>query len=111
MTSSSVVGEWRVEGALSGLAPKKRGRDKRARQAAEMPDVPSHLYGELRAWRKKTAEGRRMPAFRVLTDRALVAIAMSSPRTIYALQECEGVGARTAEKYGDEILEIVSAAS
>ncbi|MBL8611270.1 MAG: ATP-dependent DNA helicase RecQ [Myxococcales bacterium] len=99
-----------LEGSALG-APKKRGRDKRARQAAEMPDVPSHLYGELRAWRKKTAEGRRMPAFRVLTDRALVAIAMSSPRTIYALQECEGVGARTAEKYGDEILEIVSAAS
>jgi DNA topoisomerase-3 len=73
--------------------------------------VPANLYGELREWRKKTAASRRMPAFRVLTDRALVAIAQNSPRTIFALRECEGVGARIAEKYGDEILEIVAASA
>ena len=37
--------------------------------------------------------------------------AQTSPRTIYALQSCDGVGARTAERYGDAILEIIATAS
>jgi len=90
---------------------RKRSRRERNAVADALPEVPTRIYGDLRAWRKQVAAERRMPAFRVLTDRALVAIAQTSPRTIYALQSCDGVGARTAEKYGDAILEIIATAS
>jgi DNA topoisomerase-3 len=48
-----------------------------------------------------------MPAFRVLTDRTLLAIASARPTDEAALLEVPGIGPRLLQKYGAKLLEIV----
>jgi DNA topoisomerase-3 len=61
----------------------------------------------LKAWRRAEAQKRRVPAFRILTDRAVTALATERPRTEVDLLNTSGVGPTIVSKYGKEILEIL----
>jgi DNA topoisomerase-3 len=62
----------------------------------------------LRDWRLGEAKRRGVPAFRILTDRALQAIAAQQPETTRELLEVPGVGLSIVEKYGARIFSIVA---
>jgi DNA topoisomerase-3 len=66
------------------------------------------LVEALKAWRRTEAQKRRVPAFRILTDRALTALATRRPRTEEELLTVSGVGPTIVSKYGREILGILS---
>ena len=51
----------------------------------------------------------RAPAFRVLSDRTLHAIAAARPLTDAQLLEVPGIGLKLAQKYGKQIFRVVSA--
>ena len=85
---------------------KKLPDPKRPRPA---PESGSRLEVALRAWRREEAKTARLPAFRILTDRTLAAIAEDSPATLEALGACAGVGKHIVKKYGTTILEIIEA--
>ena len=72
--------------------------------------VDSRIEKTLRAWRLNEARTRGVPAFRILTDKALRAIAVSEPTTADALLEIPGIGMSTIEKYGPAIYHIVKTA-
>lgn len=80
-------------------APPKR---KKAKPAAE------GLEEALRAWRLAEAKKRSVPAFRILTDRALLAIAQERPASVAGLLAIPGVGLRIVEKYGARLFEILA---
>jgi DNA topoisomerase-3 len=61
----------------------------------------------LKAWRRAEAQKRRVPAFRILTDRAVTALATERPSTEVDLLNTSGVGPTIVSKYGKEILEIL----
>jgi DNA topoisomerase-3 len=61
----------------------------------------------LRDWRLAEARRREVPAFRILSDKALQAIAADKPATMRELLEIPGVGARLAEQYGAQIFRIL----
>ena len=61
----------------------------------------------LRDWRLAEANRRRVPAFRILSDKALQAIAAEKPATMRELLEIPGIGARLAEQYGAQIFRIL----
>jgi DNA topoisomerase-3 len=61
----------------------------------------------LRDWRLAEAKRRAVPAFRILTDKSLQAIAADRPATIRELLEIPGIGARLAEQYGAQIFRIL----
>jgi superfamily II DNA helicase RecQ len=61
----------------------------------------------LREWRLAEAKRREVPAFRILSDRALQAIAADRPSSTRELLEIPGVGARVAEQYGAQIFRIL----
>ncbi|MEW6366327.1 MAG: DNA topoisomerase 3 [Acidobacteriota bacterium] len=65
------------------------------------------LVEALRAWRLATSKRRRTPAFRILHDSTLYAIASAGPRTETELLEVRGVGPAFIRKYGAEVLKIV----
>jgi superfamily II DNA helicase RecQ len=48
-----------------------------------------------------------VPAFRILTDRAVAALAATRPRTESDLLNVPGIGPTIVQKYGREILGIV----
>jgi DNA topoisomerase-3 len=65
------------------------------------------LISELKAWRLKKARRSHVPAFRILSDRVVTAIAINRPTNDTALLEISGFGPRLLEKYGSDILAIV----
>jgi DNA topoisomerase-3 len=69
--------------------------------------VSPQLVEALKVWRRAEASRRRVPAFRILTDRAVHAIALSLPRSEADLLNVPGIGPTIVQKYGREILGIV----
>jgi DNA topoisomerase-3 len=67
----------------------------------------SVLLEALRTWRKAEAQRRRVPAFRILTDRALTALATSRPSDEVELLNVAGIGPTIVQKYGKELLGLV----
>jgi len=71
---------------------------------------PTPVEKALRDWRLAEARRRDVPAFRILSDRTLEAIAAAKPSTIRELLEIPGIGARVAEQYGAQIFRILERA-
>ena len=65
------------------------------------------LLEALKAWRRREAQERSVPAFVVFHDRTLAAIAACRPRTLDALREVPGVGPAKLAAYGKAILELI----
>jgi ribonuclease D len=64
------------------------------------------LVATLRAWRLQQSQRERVPAFRVLTNRALVAIAEARPGTAASLRAVTGVGSKVLQAYGSQIVAL-----
>jgi superfamily II DNA helicase RecQ len=63
------------------------------------------LADVLRAWRAQRADGK--PAYTVINDRTLTAIAQALPESRDELAQIDGIGPTRLERYGDEILALV----
>ena len=70
----------------------------------------SDIEKALKTWRLAEAKRQGVPAFRVLTDRTLRAIAEECPETTNALLAIPGMGLRGVEKYGASIFRVLSQA-
>ncbi len=106
--------EMKLEIEATGKRRKKaraaqRGKASRKREKAAPPAVPPNAAVEkaLRDWRLAEAKRRGVPAFRILSDKSLQAIAADKPATTRELLEIPGVGARVAEQYGAQIFRIL----
>ncbi len=80
-------------------------RDSLAPEALE--HVSPEVVEALKVWRRAEAARRRVPAFRILTDRAVAALAATRPRTESDLLNVPGIGPTIVQKYGRDILGIV----
>lgn len=73
---------------------------------------PSPLAAEasvaLRAWRLQRARTDGVPAYVVLADKHVDAIAERHPADLAALRACPGIGPAKLESYGEEILEVLA---
>ena len=85
---------------------KKRKKKRTEPRPAKKPD--QGLSDALRAWRLAEAKRRGVPAFRILTDRALQAIAAERPESTADLLAVPGVGIKIVEKYGARIFNILA---
>jgi DNA topoisomerase-3 len=103
---------------LTADAPRGRGRGKKkvkaaaapkGRERAGGPPADPALVDALKAWRLAEAREHGIPAYRILTDRALGAVATSRPRSLHALGDVHGIGPAICEKYGRQILALVGA--
>ena len=69
------------------------------------------LLAALRAWRTSRAREDAVPAFVVLHDTTLAAIADQRPASLAALRRVQGIGPAKLDKYGDEVLAVIGADS
>jgi superfamily I DNA/RNA helicase len=67
------------------------------------------LYSELCEWRRETAKLYHVPAFQILSDRVLLQISKIKPKDFVELEAIPGMGPVKLNKFGDDLLEIVSA--
>jgi DNA helicase II / ATP-dependent DNA helicase PcrA len=108
-------------GELYGTAPKRSPRPiavpdaarRTPRRAAPPGDVELSVVAvaaekALRDWRTTRAKADEVPAYVVLNDRHLRGIAVAKPRDAVELAACDGIGPTKLERYGDEILDVLS---
>ncbi|MCC7075384.1 MAG: ATP-dependent DNA helicase RecQ [Deltaproteobacteria bacterium] len=91
-------------------APSGRGSGGRAKKRRVDPTwdaAPKALVEGLKRFRLDEAKRRKVPAFQICSDRALLGIASSAPSSRDQLLGVHGVGARFVERYGDAVLALV----
>ena len=93
-----------------GAAARQRQRDLPASPAAAVrdPDVARRMAA-LKEWRKARAASQGVPAFVVLSNKTLVALAEADPSTRDGLLRVYGMGEVRANAFGGEILDTLAA--
>lgn len=77
---------------------------KEKNEELEMED----LFAALKQWRRSRAEEEGLPAYCILSQKAIEGITKSRPRTQEELLAIKGIGKKTLEKYGDTLLELIA---
>jgi len=67
------------------------------------------LFERLQAWRKEKAEKGGVPVFIVANNSELAGLVQKAPRTMEGLRQVKGFGNKKTDKYGKELLEIITA--
>ena len=84
--------------------------DRKLGRCADCPsDRDDALFEALRTWRAERAKGLGQPAYCVFTDATLVAIAERKPASVAALVTIPGIGQAKLDKFGEDVLSLVSA--
>ncbi|HEY6558008.1 MAG TPA: DNA topoisomerase 3 [Polyangiaceae bacterium] len=101
------TGKRGKRGKRGTKAGKRLGRKSRTSGVA-LPTTgeSAALVATLRAWRLVEAKKKRVPAFRVLTNRTLIAIADARPGSASALRDVNGVGPKLLKKYAAELVAL-----
>ncbi|WP_409494121.1 DNA helicase RecQ [Amycolatopsis sp. cmx-11-12] len=77
--------------------------------AADMPAEAAPVFELLRSWRAAAAKEQGVPAYVIFHDATLRQIATKRPATLQELGTVSGVGENKLAKYGEQILETLSA--
>ena len=117
---------------MAGTAPRRSGAEPPSPAAAGVatrPGTPARRPGgraplspaatpevekaeaALKAWRLERSRADKVPAFIVLNDRHLRAVAVARPRTLEELRAVDGIGPTKLDLYGEEILAVVDGLS
>jgi superfamily II DNA helicase RecQ len=94
---------------------KKAGKPKVAKArktaaASNESEIDARIEQALRAWRLSEAKRRKIPAFRIFSDKTLRAITQICPTTDTELLTVPGVGMGIVQKYGSQIYRLVGSA-
>lgn len=74
--------------------------------SADLSPEELRRFDALRDWRRQAAAGK--PAYTVLADAALQAIARSRPSSLDELARVKGIGPAKLELYGDSVLRVLA---
>ena len=102
----------RESAAISALPIGRKTRKKTPAAALkrqierEMRKNPG-VAAKLKAWRRALAAKQSVPAFRIMSDRVLLAIAEREPKTAAELLAIPGIGIKLVEKYASQIYRIM----
>ena len=67
----------------------------------------SRVTAKLKAWRRAVAAKQSVPAFRIMSNRALLAIAEKEPKSAAELLAIPGIGIKLVERYAAQIYRIL----
>jgi ATP-dependent DNA helicase RecQ len=99
------------ESVAAAAGPSVKIRRKGETRLALTPQDPSlldqKLVDKLKAWRKVRAKAQGVPAFVVMSDRLLLAVAARRPATLEELARLKGAGKRFVEKNGAALLALL----
>ena len=112
LLSEGIVEEFRGE-APARAGKQSRSKDNASTAAAtkakpqvELTGVSAELAAELKTWRAAEAKRLRVPAYVVLHDSTLNAVAAACPANPRQLLEIDGMGPAKVERFGEAILNM-----
>ena len=81
-----------------------------ASAASSATPADEGLFERLRTWRLERARADAVPAYVVLHDATLRAVAAAKPRSRADLAAVSGFGPTKLDRYGADVLELIAAA-
>jgi superfamily II DNA helicase RecQ len=107
LISDGIVGAFGGRSSTAGRT-RKTATGKPAKKAeaepAQLSADDEALAARLREWRSAEAKRLRIPAYLVMHDRTLNALAVSRPENPRQLLDVDGMGPAKVEKFGEAIL-------
>ena len=91
-------------------APAAAAAPSHAKKTVTAPEPDSKAAVMMKEWRRAVAKKQGVPAFRIMSDRVLLAIADEEPRTAAELLAIPGMGIKLVEKYGAQIYRVLNEA-
>jgi len=107
--SAAILKEGQKINLAKYIAPEDKKKVVIAKRAVDLTDMDNDLFGLLKKWRSNTAKTQSVPAFVIMHDKTLKQIATLKPDTKNDLLAVDGIGKAKLEKYGEEVMEIVTA--
>jgi DNA topoisomerase III len=98
----------RLDRSATSASAGRRRQGASRRSEPLSPDIDTRLLESLKHWRLSESKKRRMPAYRVLSDRSLEDLATRKPRDREGLLAVHGIGEAKLELYGDSLLHLIS---
>jgi DNA topoisomerase III len=112
---ADLIGRVRLSLQESTTSKGSRKRGKKVLVQAAPAQIPPELLesgvAALKQWRLSEAKLRKAPAFTILSDRTLLAIATAKPANLGQLEAVHGMGPKLVEKHGQKILEVLASLS
>jgi DNA helicase-2/ATP-dependent DNA helicase PcrA len=103
--------ELRGRSAARGTVVERAGHGGGSRASSALTgEGDVDVFEALRSWRLGVAKETSKPAFTILTDAVLVAIAHERPADTRQLARINGIGPAKIDRYGETVLAIVAAA-
>ena len=98
--------------AVASLSNEKR-KNLKTKKETEKVDISAdieqpELYNRLRIWRKDKSEELNIPPYTIFHQKALLGLANKMPENEKELLSIPGIGKKIVEKFGEEILDIIS---
>jgi len=113
LISDGVVDEFGSRGKSQPKAKKSRSAVAKADNKSAVDSAPTSLSAEgealatkLRAWRSAEAKRLGVPAYLVLNDRTLTALAHNKPANPNQLLAINGMGPAKVERFGEALLKL-----
>ena len=94
-------------GRVRKVLPPLASRDHSARAVIAAGPSDALLVGALKDWRRREAARRSVPAYVVLQDRTVAALAALRPATLEALAGVPGIGPAKLTAYGKALLSLL----
>jgi ATP-dependent DNA helicase RecQ len=99
---AAAKGDGKGDGKAEGA-----GRNKPAKNAADIGDIDQDLFGKLKILRRTFAQRQNVPPYMVFSDKTLHEMCRHLPKTLAALREISGVGDAKRDKYGFEFVQEI----
>ncbi|MGH7280989.1 MAG: RecQ family ATP-dependent DNA helicase, partial [Polyangiaceae bacterium] len=103
-----IIATPKRKASRKGRERKSGSRDRDVIETTPLTGASLVVDAAIRAWRKEEARFRKLPAFRILTDKTVTGIAAALPRDEASLLRVSGIGPSILEKYGKVLLAIVA---
>ncbi len=99
--------ETQAKASIEKLRPEKKAKKKNAETQDNGITRPG-LYEKLKQWRNTVVRDTGLPHYMILPLKTMQTLSEKLPTTRDALKATPGIGQKKLEKYGEELLEIIS---
>ncbi len=104
LSKKAVMGDLDI--ALTKWSPVKT-TPKPVKLEIDLGQMSQGLFNELKNWRTTQAQKKRVPAYIIMSDKVLKAIASAKPTNTAALLGIDGIGTKKQRDYGEDLINIV----
>jgi ATP-dependent DNA helicase RecQ len=95
-----------LSSAPSGKKSSTKSRTPKTTTDHTLTPAAEQLFEQLRNWRTETARPTKTPAFMILSDAVLRAIAHAAPQNLTALHAVPGMGPSKVDRYGAALIAL-----